>query len=775
MRVFLLSIFGITMFMGLIGFLPLTLRAEHFACPSDPLHPDAPFCPPENPSPPSGSRGVTLRTDGFLILSWENNPSAQWYRYQYKKSDTPWPLSDKDNEPGNVKTLTSAPESNPIPFNELAPGQKYEWRVKSCAPFDDAESGIHMDELCGLWDDSDIWTFTFALNPPPKETLTPNLETSSKDAELPITLSWGKVPLAQWYQLYATPCLNWIWFDLGEEEDEDAENGPPEECSFSIVPDADGKLEESYKDDFCYFTKDTTYMWRVSACLVPGNEASCGPFVLNEGLENAEQPVEFRTGLPPSDKPFLPSPEITAPQYSPEQPLPVISWESSLSWKSPDDCAYIHRISLTRESDGKIFRIYTKDPQDESLNMGDTIGARGRDPESISLEDFWSDANNINADFTWTVAGCWANSTGGNVDCEGSGESAPSRFRTAGTPPLLSFPKKGASVKVPIVLQWQGINGAVSYAFEISPDGTREPEPGGNFTSVSASGSALSATVAIPYAAGSIEPDKEYWWHARACLNAKATACGPWAEPIHFSTLPIHTPAQTTPANEDEVFVPGFISWQADPGASYYQYDLAYFCKNPAETLTACDIPSCARPDTEWRPKVLATNTITNSPFFSQNLACAGKYQWRVRSCADKDCALESASAYTPFMTFHGIDPPHTAGLVPCQRVSNNPNTPYNEKEPCQLKHAGFLLQNILDFVLWKLALLVFAALSAFLAASTFFSFGSADIISKAKEITRSYAYGFILLMLAWGIVNIIMSIFGFHAEFFGYWWKLPF
>ena len=226
------------------------------------------------------------------------------------------------------------------------------------------------------------------------------------------------------------------------------------------------------------------------------------------------------------------------------------------------------------------------------------------------------------------------------------------------------------------------------------------------------------------------------------------------------------------------MFIPGSLSWQPDPGARYYQYRVEYKTLAPDETLEGCAEKADGQ---QLIPGPGETPPTTTQTSFYLNEKCAGEYQWAVRSCAEEACdetkTPPTASPWSSLWSFTAKEIPteERFGLVPCGRNSDNATTPYNEKEACGLKHVGFLLQNILDFVLFKLSLIILAALAVFVAALAYFSFVSPDVITRIRAIVRSYFYGVLYLVFAWAIVNIIMAVLGFNIEFCGRWYEIPF
>jgi len=85
------------------------------------------------------------------------------------------------------------------------------------------------------------------------------------------------------------------------------------------------------------------------------------------------------------------------------------------------------------------------------------------------------------------------------------------------------------------------------------------------------------------------------------------------------------------------------------------------------------------------------------------------------------------------------------------------------------------MLQNILDFVMWRLGLIVVALFSLFSAVVSYFSLGGPDTLARIKAIWKSVGMGYGIILLAWVFINLIMRLAGFQVEFFGQWWQINF
>lgn len=662
---------------------------------------------PSSPTPVSGAPAISLP----LILNWEDVSGAESYYYQ---------IIDVTEE-----ILVTVSESGELPQeiqDLLVSEQKQYWHVKSCEDL----SG----SICGTY--GDIWDFTYFLAPPNPELFFP--ANNATGVQIPLTLDWPDVPGAKSYKLFALPCLPWLTED--------------EECAIFSTENSE------YPDDICSFTRNGEYAWAVASCLEK-EATKCGP---------QSSPMNmFYTAFSVAP---LPAPQLVTPFFDPEKPDEIleVSKDDFLSWKG-DSCAYLYRLHITREEDGTITEFDTTEIQSESVNLsGKFIDFENNEQEIKKLQDFWANPTNLNKIFLWTVTPCWANPFGFGLDCDLAEKSETWKFQTAGKTPTLKNPENGSFVKIPFTLSWENAGGA-SYVYELSSALGVKTE------------TVQKTKVEISYEPGLVEPSlvepgREYSWKVKTCVDTKEEIedkiCGEWSDTHSFSTYPLKLPAvPINPINEGQFTFPGSIVWQADPGTSFYQYQISYISLALGETTEGC---------AEKIGSLLFQRPfpITQSTSFPLDEECTGGYAFAVRSCADSSCEFATNWQETPW-TFTAQRGTTKGGLVPCGRTTDNPTTPYKEYESCGLKHAGFLLQNILDFVLWKVSLIVLAILAVFTGATTYFSFGSPDVLTRIRSIFRSYFYGVLILLFAWLIVNIIMSVFGFNVEFFGNWYEIRF
>lgn len=113
--------------------------------------------------------------------------------------------------------------------------------------------------------------------------------------------------------------------------------------------------------------------------------------------------------------------------------------------------------------------------------------------------------------------------------------------------------------------------------------------------------------------------------------------------------------------------------------------------------------------------------------------------------------------------------PVTTGGLVPCGREWDDPATPWNDKDPCELCYILMTINRVMDFLI-KLAGAV--ALLALIVTGFLFitSAGDQERRSSAKRAFKRVIIGFIILFLAWFLVEFLLVAWGYLDPIGGRW-----
>jgi len=113
--------------------------------------------------------------------------------------------------------------------------------------------------------------------------------------------------------------------------------------------------------------------------------------------------------------------------------------------------------------------------------------------------------------------------------------------------------------------------------------------------------------------------------------------------------------------------------------------------------------------------------------------------------------------------------------LVPCGRSSDNPDTPWNERDSCQFKHLFILFKNIIDFLLWRVTLIILLLLVIATAIIFYFSIGAPALIIDSRGVWRAAGKGYAIIFMSWIIINLVLNILGYQIGIFGQWWQINF
>ena len=471
-------------------------------------------------------------------------------------------------------------------------------------------------------------------------------------------------------------------------------------------------LYSEFQDKKGYFTKDTEYRWEVATCLREDG-LDCSDFSQRWGFKTVGVLSNFKLLSPPND-----------PAGNQAVGLPVtLDWEDKPGFNS-----FVYEVSpggiTGTTSASQLMLNYPK----------------------LSLDAFYN----------WKVKPCWDYK---GINCE-ENWSAEWRLKTTGASPNLLLPEADAAeVMIPAKLDWQDVPGAGSYYYEVASTAS--------FNALTATGTAEVSEISIDYP--KLKMLTDYWWRVKTCAGKTGNICGEWSEIRKFKTFKLSAPSNPSPGDGKELFTyEKYISWSQVSGAKSYQYTVDYDSNNPPQDEKKEECPNLAG------TKIISPQTVTAPPVFP-SLECLGQYHWSVRACLDINC--QEAGDWSGPWAFNFVQttPPVTYGLVPCGRTSNDPKTPWDETESCQFKHLFLLLKNILDFLLWRLGLIIIVLLAVATGVIYYFSMGAPTTMVKVKSLLKSAGMGYGIVFLAWIIINLVLAVLGFKIGVFGHWWEIKF
>lgn len=480
----------------------------------------------------------------------------------------------------------------------------------------------------------------------------------------------------------------------------------------------------------CPLSKNSSYKWEVTACL-NDDGTRCGAGCCDN--ESGNECGGFDSGtFDTTGEAALATPVLIEPLYVPSEPEPIVNLSDSLQWE--------------RVCGANSYRYEIK-------QNGTTIINNATSSRSVGLNLLWSNLDSGTV-YLWDVKSCW-DSDGNQCEADWSEEW---QFKTAGGTPTGLTPADGATeVVIPTELSWGNVAGTFSYQYQVAADSS--------FTNILFEDSSRSSFGSVDYPDVTISTT--YWWRVRSCIDTQGIVCGEWTITRSFTTGGLNAPSQPSPSDGDTLFTyERNISWDPDPslnpGARYYRYRIDYASKPD--------------PDDELDPDCKAGEEVVPFTIVSSNSApipsdCLGQYRWWAQACLDKDCTVMGPQSDQWNFTLIQPDPPAQFGLLPCNRETDNPKTPWLEDKPCEIKHIILIFKGIVDLILWRIGMTFLIILIVATAVIFYFSLGAPATTVNIKSIWKRAGQGYAIMFLAWMIINFIVKLLGFTDK----WWELPF
>ncbi len=113
-----------------------------------------------------------------------------------------------------------------------------------------------------------------------------------------------------------------------------------------------------------------------------------------------------------------------------------------------------------------------------------------------------------------------------------------------------------------------------------------------------------------------------------------------------------------------------------------------------------------------------------------------------------------------------------TAGLIPCGRNYNDLDTTWDECAPCNLCSVILMSQLIIEFMvkLAGVAAMIAIAIGGFL---YMFAAGKQGAIDTAKSMIKYVLIGFIIVFIAWALIDTVLTMFGYIDPIGGEWYEI--
>ena len=581
------------------------------------------------------------------------------------------------------------------------------WKIIPCCNADGTK--------CKDWNEVSTSSFVLSLAPQLISPADPdwNNPINFATSDIPVKLSWCNVKEAEIFHLKIYEIDN-----VGTESCPRLLSGGGF-CSYVSVSKPPFRPNQSttieFKDSSVvpYFISNSNYRWEVESCNFSG-----GKYVCSSSSQKWALKTEDISSTPPATF-GLRSPSN---QTSTSTGLPV-----TLNWSDAIGLNSFKYILYPVDFIGPPF------PRFATISIGSS-------QLILPLNE-----TPLNKSFYWNILGCYDYEA---KDCGPWASPVSWVFKTTGEPPSLISPTSGESnVVVPVRFDWQDIGGAKAYKIEIATDSL--------FTNTAKETIVIGASELL-VDAPTLRTNTNYWWRVKTCADEICTIYGSTTLPISFSTFDLLPPDSPSPAD-------GFIilegkrmdfSWSSVNGAKAYNYVI--YAPDGTELFNEISLANNASYPLAMFPKT-------------------GIYTWKVKSCLDINCSIFSnwSNLGTPWSfdlkLIAGAD--QQGGVVPCGREYDDPRTPWNERESCQIKHFFLLIRNILDFIFLKIATILIILILLTAAGLFFASKGEVVVMTQIKSFVKAALIGYAIIFGAWFFINAFLYFLGYQFQFFGRWW----
>jgi hypothetical protein len=627
-----------------------------------------------------------------------------------------------------IGNTTNDPFSSTIKKSEFIPtscllksNATHDWYVKACC----TNSGGN----CGS---ESSWSFSTSLAPELVSPADPDWEwkdsQGASNVSIPVKFKWCPVKDAESYALF-------IYRKRLEIEEEEL-----------LIPTGVTRREgvlptEMDVDGFALLTGTLTYHWETATCF-NGDTSKCGKNCGNN--EDVRVCADFsQRWTLTTEEIVIDPPGLFKPFYDPSKPseITAVNLLDSLYWE---------RTESQGRWSGSYFYVIRK-------GGAEIVGPRLTRSYTIPFSQIW-DFLEFDQIYNWQVKSCYGEN--GEEPC--SDFSQAWYFKTTGAPPTQL--NSDATI-IPVKLDWEDVPGALSYKYKVIDVATNEIVAEGKISSLHKEPPASEILIDYP----NLKQEKTYSWQIKTCADTQGEEkyCGIWSNLSSFLTFTLGIPSNPKPEDGGDFFTyEHIISSNPVPGAKAYQYKVNYLQASADEKEENC----LSLAGSEVIPQTIV---FSNSSFL--DLKCLGEYQWSFRACLDKEC--NETSGWSDFWHFNFLQPPlpEEKGLIPCGRSYDFPDTPWNEREPCQFEHIFILLKNILDLLLWRIGLIILVLLAIATGVIYYFSMGAPTTMAQVKSILKSAGIGYTIIFLAWIILNLILAILGYQTGIFGRWWQIIF
>jgi hypothetical protein len=501
--------------------------------------------------------------------------------------------------------------------------------------------------------------------------------------------------------------------------------------------------KENPNSDRALFTKNLTYFWQLRRCFNNQNAGDDSCAVNSE--KGWGQLWKFTTKDETIDAPVAMAPENDL-SYANSQNAKLAALPGRLQWSVPNG-ANSFAYDIQKITGNNSTSLISGERRTTASQLSFTKGTSNDESETQGIE------LELDTPYKWRAKSCWSSIPVGDV-CD-SAWSPWYYFRTTGRAPKTDSLKPmdaANNIAMPVNLQWEAVPGAKSYI--VTLDDKEITVPTNQYS--------------LDYP--KIDQSKAYRWKVQTCADAASSQCGAESPTLSFMTAALGASANPinpagTIKNTPLIYT---FSWDPVPGAHYYKLLLNYTKKSDKETNGKCsDNPS----ENKKFDKIVETNSVAVKRSLDQ-LYCLGEYSWSVRACLDEACTNIGAEPTVWKFDFIAggkeIKPGETI-LAVCGLDNDNPNTAWDDREECGIKHTLMTVEQTINLVLFKISMILLPLLVLATGAMFYTQFGGAELKQKVISWWKIIGIGYFLLFFAWILVGIILTLFGYH----GVWWQI--
>ena len=592
----------------------------------------------------------------------------------------------------------------------------YRWQIAPCY-------GTSCDSFSPMWDfdtggkqaELELPSLTFPAN--------------GEEIDIPVTLRWDEVSGAKSYYVEVIKAE-----DIFKEEREAVVFGYPTSNNLTL--------------DVTDLNNEISYVWNVSACLGEDGNA-CGPnCCFNEGGDEcsgfySDSPRIFKT-----------TNEVIfnrAKPISPANKAPSVRPSDLFEWESLGATGFLFQII---KDGNEVLKINTQ-------NTTTTLS---------SFNQATTNALAFNTEYIWQATPCWWGVIGldgmnpifGGTYCDGNKSSSQSFTTSGGIIESLLSPTEAIKSPIPVVFSWEEVPNAFSYSFQL-----REQSEKGN---IIAGTELITRRNAVSLDYPFVEPLHTYFWEVMACAEEDGSYCEDTWHGEGFTVEEFPNPSSKQ-LEDGKVFTyENNLIWEHVASTKNYKYTIQYngrieeVSNEENEEDENCIAGTLIKEDA-----IISSNYILMPIFPGTQQKCLGEYTLWVTACLTKDCeGMNDENSSKSRWTFNYIQSSSSeeGGIMPCNRSYDFENTPWNEREICQLKHVPILIYNIIDFILWRASLIALLVLIVFSGIIAYASAGLPVKVVSIKEVWKNAGRGYLVMFFAWTIISLVLRLLGITESF---------